>query len=120
MYEKYGVYDNSEDLKCCIELLELYKQTQKSIITDTSNQVNYNPTKTYPLAFNAYNLDEENPVCYLKNCFFLLWYSLKWILFKNNLSKNDKKEDLEPKKEDELNEEEVKKEKERIVDTLFG
>ena len=42
------------------------------------------------------------------------------MLFKNNLSKNDKKEDLVPKKEDELNEEEVKKEKERIVDTLFG
>jgi hypothetical protein len=62
LYKKYGVYDNSEDLKVCIELVELYKQTQKAIIMDTSNHVNYNPVKTYPLAFNAYNLDEEKPV----------------------------------------------------------
>lgn len=46
-----------------MELLESYRSTQKELTKNTSNkQVNCNPIKTYPFAFNAYNLDQEKPV----------------------------------------------------------
>ena len=45
----------------CSTLLELYHQTQKNVISE-NQQVNSNPIKTYPFAFNQYNLDDEKPV----------------------------------------------------------
>ncbi len=61
--KKHGVYDNSSDLVVCSELLSKYKQAQNEIeaITSKNSSNTHSFTKTYPLAYNAYNLDEDSP-----------------------------------------------------------
>ncbi len=61
--KKHGVYDNSADLVVCSDLLSKYKQVQTEIeaITSKNSSNTHSFTKTYPLAYNAYNLDEDSP-----------------------------------------------------------
>lgn len=56
----YGTYDHGEDLKICKDLLEKYQKTQNELNRNSDNEQQINKTlKTYPLAFNAYNLDKN-------------------------------------------------------------
>ena len=99
LYATFGVYDNRTDVIHCKALLETYRQTQEEFVKNTSNQqnVNCNPVKTYPLPFNAYNLDDEKPA---------------------DINTKVEKRDEAPVKE--MSEEEKKAEKERVIDTIFG
>ncbi len=66
MYKKYGVYEKIDDVIHCKALLEIYQQNQQAQMGENVNQmVTSNPVKTYPFAYNQYNLDEEKPVCIL-------------------------------------------------------
>lgn len=59
MYKKYGPYDNSMDVVRCKALLEIYKENQAEHTSESKNaQINV-VNRTYPLAYNAYNLDEK-------------------------------------------------------------
>jgi hypothetical protein len=61
LYKKFGEYDNQLDVVHCRALLESYRQQQDELAKKTQNQqqVNCQPINTYPLPFNAYNLDAE-------------------------------------------------------------
>ena len=59
LFKKYGPYDNAMDVVRCKALLETYKQSQAEYSSDSNNaQINV-VYRTYPLAYNAYNLDEK-------------------------------------------------------------
>ena len=51
-------------MKICKEMLENYRQTELNLLVDSSSQqpIHLNSPKTYPLPFNAYNLDEDKKV----------------------------------------------------------
>ena len=106
--KKHGVYDNSADLIVCSELLSKYKQTQTEIeaISSKNSTNTHSFTKTYPLAYNAYNLDEVSPS-----------------------KKKNKRSNLSAKNDERVRDEEEKarsspptseKEKEEIVNKIFG
>jgi hypothetical protein len=105
LYRKYGEFDKAQDLLHCKNLLSIYHAKHKPIDdssdTSSSNRVNCNPTNTYPLPFNAYNLDEENQVC------------------PNDVKVNEVGT-LPSTNQLNLSEEELNKEKEKIVEKLFG
>jgi hypothetical protein len=107
LYRKYGVYEKTQDLLHCKNLLDIYHEKHK-ITTDTTsntepgNRLNCNPANTYPLPFNAYNLDEEHPVN------------------PNDIKVNEIDKPLSPTNQLDFNEEEANKEKEKIVEKIFG
>ena len=102
LYTTFGQYDNQMDVIHCKALLEQYKQTQQEYVKNTSNQqqVNSNPIKTYPLPFNAYNLDEEKP--------------------SSSTSSVNSSLKAEEKPEEKLSEQEKQIEKDKIIDKIFG
>lgn len=64
LIKKYGHYDHKDDLTHCQTLLEAYR-SQQTALTSSANksnnfQMSYTSIKTYPLAFNAYGLDQED------------------------------------------------------------
>lgn len=64
LIKKYGHYDHKDDLTHCQTLLEVYR-SQQTALTSSANksnnfQMSYTSIKTYPLAFNAYGLDQED------------------------------------------------------------
>ncbi len=63
LFKKHGAYNNNSDLIECNEFLSKYKKTQAEIetITAKNSKNTHSFTNTYPLAYNAYNLDEESP-----------------------------------------------------------
>ena len=107
MYLKYGEYDKTSDLLHCKKLLDIYHEKHKpsddpSSDTASTNRVNCNPTNTYPLPFNAYNLDEENQVD------------------PSDIKVNEIETPSPSTNQLNLSEEEVNKEKEKIVEKIFG
>lgn len=59
LFEKYGQFNHSKDLELCKSLLEKYRKSQQELEQNSNNQQQINKTlKTYPLAFNSYNLDK--------------------------------------------------------------
>jgi len=62
LFKKHGIYDKSRDLIHCKALLEVYKQHQEIAEQTKKQSVNSVPIKTYPLAYNAYNLDQKEDV----------------------------------------------------------
>lgn len=110
LFSKHGVYDNSADLIICSELLLNYKQTQAKFeaITDKSSLNTNSFTKTYPLAYNAYNLDEESKQK-KKN--------------KSRKPSNSSADDRKAKDKEEIGQdspETFENEKEEIVKKIFG
>jgi hypothetical protein len=62
LLKKYGVFDNTQDLAICKELLEAYQKSEREFGIDSSNQqMKVNQVKRYPFAYNAYNLDQDKP-----------------------------------------------------------
>lgn len=60
LFDLHAEYDHEEDLKTCKNLLENYQKAQKELNNNSDNQQQINKNlKTYPLAFNAYNLDKK-------------------------------------------------------------
>lgn len=102
LYQTMGEYDSQADVTHCKALLEAYKKRQEEIAMLTSNQqqVNCNPVRTYPLAFNAYNLDEE----------------------KKPVDVDTVRVELDSKKEEtaSMSTEEKEKEKEKVIESIFG
>jgi len=62
LFKKYGVYDKEKDLLTCKALLEIYQQNQQAANEQAKNNntTNIPVNKTYPLAYNAYNLDSKD------------------------------------------------------------
>ena len=60
LFKKYGVYDKEKDLLTCKALLEMYQNNQQAA-SEQAKALNKNVpvNKTYPLAYNAYNLDND-------------------------------------------------------------
>lgn len=59
LYKKYGNYDNQFDLIHCKALLETFKQTESGTSNETANLQINSINKTYPLPFNAYDLENK-------------------------------------------------------------
>ena len=99
----------------CKSLLDIYHQKNNPTASSvSSNQVNCNANKTYPLAFNAYNLDEETPPLSTSEIRVTTSacsteVSMTTITANTNETSNA-----------ELSQEEAQKEKEKIVEKLFG
>jgi hypothetical protein len=87
LFKKYGHYENKHDDKThCLTLLELYQKTELNQMNQNFDElpVNVNPIKSYPFAFNSYNLDEEKPKVRIKKSShsrffiqFVLFYDLR-------------------------------------------
>ncbi len=111
MFKKYGEYDKTNDLLHCKSLLEIYQLQNKPVESSvSSNQVNYNANRTYPLAFNAYKLDEEKAV------------NINDVNVKTS-EVNQEAGQVEAKDEKQVNQltdEENKIEKDKIVEKIFG
>lgn len=93
LYKKYGHYDNSQDLAECQLLLKKYKDSQAELNSFPAN-------KTYPLAFNAYKLDEEKE--------------------ENQKKDNESPELLDENVTEIKSTEETEKQKEDIFDKIFS
>ncbi|CAF1035739.1 unnamed protein product [Brachionus calyciflorus] len=104
LFLKYGPYDNSEDIALCKSLLEKYQSKQEEFSQNSNNQqqISAGTIKTYPLAFNSYNLDKEK----VKN-------TLKVYKKKNRVVEQSEVKETDDKKE-------AKNEKEIIMDKIFS
>jgi hypothetical protein len=58
LFDKYGPYDITEDLEFARSLLQSYHDEQKKLYPDKESNDN-KTLDTYPLPFNAYDLDKE-------------------------------------------------------------
>ena len=87
----------------------MYYQKNKALdSSDTStNKANCNPANTYPLAFNAYNLDAEENIVAPTDV------KVKEI-------ETSIEEELPQNENSSLNEEDINREKEKIVSKIFG
>jgi len=61
LFKIYGPYDQTQDYIQCQAMLEIYKQNQQAAeeAAKAKSAINAIPVKTYPLGFNAYNLDNN-------------------------------------------------------------
>ncbi|RNA38148.1 dual specificity phosphatase 22 [Brachionus plicatilis] len=101
LYLKYGEYNNKDDLELCKTLLEKYHKDENNLENNSNNQQQINRTlKTYPLAFNSYNLDK--------------------VKVKNNIQKTkEMRRNVTKKAEEKKDEKKAQEEKDKVFEKIF-